>query len=148
MYTLTESVPNWSGTLKVGKAQVKLFSCSHSMDGSAKVTIHATYLDLQPPSGLARPGNMYILPTRREGFRDTVGMGSNRLHTVMLQPVWNVIWQHGDVWIYPSVSAWRRCEMKKIWEPPLTHKPTSDQNRLTFEGTILRKIRHSHIIIQ
>ena len=57
MSTLTESVPNWSGTLKVGKALVKLFFCSHSMDESAKVSIHATYLDLQLPSGLARPGN-------------------------------------------------------------------------------------------
>jgi len=43
------------------------------MDGSAKVTIHATYLDLQPPSGLARLGNMYFLPCLREGFRDTFG---------------------------------------------------------------------------
>jgi len=92
------------------------------LDGSAKVTIHATYLDLQPPSGLARPGNMYIQPCRREGFRDTVGTESNRLHTVMLQPVWNVIWQHGAVWIYPSVSAWCRCEFKKIREPLLNTK--------------------------
>jgi len=81
------------------------------MDGSAKVTIHATYLDLQPPSRLARPGNMYTLPCRREGFRDTVGTDSNRLHTVMMQPVWNVIWRHGAMWSYPSVSAWCRCEI-------------------------------------
>jgi hypothetical protein len=148
MYTLTESVPNWSGTLKLGKVLVKQFFFSHSMGRSAKVIIHASNLDLLLPSRLARPGNMYILPCRRDGFRDTVGTESNRLHTVMLQPVWNVIWQHSAVWIYPSVSAWCRCEMKKIREPPLTQEPTSDQNRLTIEGSSLRKIRHSHISIQ
>ena len=91
------------------------------------------------------PGNLYLLPADGRGSRGLVGTANNRLHTVMLQTLRNIKWQHGAVRSYPSVSAWSRYAMNEKWESPLTQKPTTEKGRLNSEVTRWRKISHTYI---
>jgi len=97
-----------------------------------------------PPDCLV-PGNLYLLPADRRGSRGLVGTANNRLHTVMLQTLRNVKYQHGAVRIYPSDSAWSRYAMNEKWESPLTQKPTTEKSCLYSEVTRWRKIWHTYI---
>ena len=93
---------------------------------------HNTYNVSGPPAPFQTAESQGICtssPADGRGSRGPVGTANNRLHTVMLQTLWNVKCQHGAVRSYPPVSAWWRYAMKEKWESPLNTK-THHRTRL------------------